>query len=932
MQNDANENTDNNENIKDKIILIDGNSIINRAFYGMPVLTNKDGLHTNAVYGFMNIMFKFIEEEAPKYIAVAFDLKAPTFRHKKYSEYKGNRKKMPDELAEQLPMLKNLLDSFNIKMYSLEGYEADDILGTMAKKLESEKITPVIVSGDRDMLQIASEIIKIRIPKTKGGKTETEDYYQNDVIEKYGVTPTEFISVKALMGDASDNIPGVAGIGEKTAIKIIQQFKSVENAIENCDSVMPKKASENLASNKEIALISKELATIDIDVPININIDECEMNELVSEAAYNELSKLGFKSIIERIKKNGNSLSDISSSKKKKSNAAIVYSEPEPMLPPINENAIDQGLIEYVKVDNVKDLDDLIDYLNEQKFVSYNIHIEKGHLLGLGICFEGKKAYFIEPSINLNEVLVVNKLKQVFESNEINKVTHDIKYSLKFFRAHGIKPNSLIFDTMIAAYLINPSKSNYTFDSIAFDYLSESYPSEQIVLGKGKSKISIKQLDDAVRTEYIACQANITFRLYDILNKQISFFDQNELYYNIEHPLIFILDEMENIGIRIDVNVLKNIGIKIEKRIDELTDEIYKDADTTFNINSTKQLGEILFEKLGLKPTKKTKTGYSTDVDALEFLRGDHPVIDKLMEYRTLSKLKSTYIDGLISVTNKKTGLINTTFNQTIAATGRLSSTEPNLQNIPIKLDIGRELRKAFIPHSDEYVFLDADYSQIELRVLAHISGDEVLINAFKSGQDIHRLTASQVYNTPFELVTNRQRSNAKAVNFGIVYGISAFSLSKDLGITRKEAEKYIESYFKTYPNVKIYLDNVISEAAKTTYAKTIYNRHRPMPELKSPNYNIRSFGERVAMNMPIQGTAADIIKVAMVKVYNILNNNKLKSRMILQVHDELLLLAHKDEIEIVKNILKENMENAAKLLVPLEVDIHMGETWFHAK
>ncbi|HPT75145.1 MAG TPA: DNA polymerase I [Defluviitaleaceae bacterium] len=885
-----------------KIMLLDGNSIVNRAFYGVPLLTNSQGTYTNGIYGFLNILFKLIEEDQPDYIAVAFDLKAPTFRHKVFKEYKGNRKGMPDELVVQIPILKQLLEAMGITILEMEGYEADDILGTLAKAAEKNGMSPIVVSGDRDLLQLASDITKIRIPKTRGGKTEIEDYYEKDLIDKFGVTAQEYIEVKALMGDSSDNIPGVPGIGEKTAYKIIHEYHNIENAIANSEKIKPARVSENLRVYEEQARQSKYLATICTDVPIEINWESLKMHELMNPKVYEWFKQLEFKSFFDRFK-------------------TTVARAANPSK---NRN--------HKKVDGINELTEVIkDILLKGEF-AFLIFKENHKILGISCCYDGSDGIWIEASPTLPIEEIMNKTKELFESRKIKKITHDAKSTMHILSRFGISLNNLSFDTMLGAYILNPIKDSYGFDDLAHDYLGEIFPSEEELLGKGKNKKLLSDLEENKITDITSEQACIVFHASKIMEEKIKENNQEFLYYEIELPLIEVLFSMEKHGFKIDINRLKEYIEELTEKIDILTNNIYNLAGEKFNINSPKQLGSILFEKLMLPVEKKTKTGYSTAAEVLEKLKNKHPIINQILEYRQLVKLKTTYGDGLYAAVNKETGKLHSTFHQTITATGRISSTEPNLQNIPIKLEMGRKIRKVFIPQSKEYLLLDGDYSQIELRVLAHVAQDETLIDAFRSGADIHKITASKVFKVPVEEVTSLQRSNAKAVNFGIIYGIGAFSLSQDLNISRKEAEEYIESYFEKYPKVKEYMNRTVENAKESGYVTTLFGRRRPIPEISSKNFNLRSFGERVAMNTPIQGTAADIIKIAMVRVYKKLKERNLRSRLILQVHDELLVEVHKDELEEVKEILKNEMENAVKLDVPLEVDIHFGDTWFEAK
>jgi len=888
------------EIMQKKIMLIDGNSIINRAFYAIPLLSNKYGEYTNAVYGFFNIFFKLYDEEKPDYIGVAFDLPNPTFRHNKYSEYKSNRKGMPDELASQVPILKEMLNKMNIGIFEFAGYEADDILGTLAYQSDKNGVIPVIISGDRDLLQIATDNIKIRIPKTKQGKTEVEDYYKNDVINKYGVTPEKFIDVKALMGDSSDNVPGVPSIGEKTAIKIIQQYESVENAISNAEKIKPKKAGENLITYKQQALMSKELVTIIKNVPIDFDIEKNKADNIFNNDAYEIFKKYEFKSMLSRFNTN-----------KKQ------------------ENIIEKTNYKYIN--DKKEAKEFLFELNPWAEIAYKIITENNNIIGISFFNNEIGAVFIDTNYNISEKDIIILSKDFFES-DAEKITIDAKKDIVLLNKYGIKLNNIKFDAMIAGYILNATNSTYDYNDIAYNFLNINYKSEEELLGKGKSKKSVREIDKDEFLNFVCRQSEVPFKAKEIMLKKINENGQNELFFDIEMPLINVLADMEINGIKIDKNSLEVYRQELEIKLQQITKEIYDIAKEEFNINSPKQLGVILFEKMKLKGGKKTKAGWSTSVDILEKIQNENEIVKKILQYRTYSKLKSTYADGLLNVMDKQTNKIYSTFNQTITATGRISSTEPNLQNIPIKMELGHRLRKVFIPTDENYVFLDGDYSQIELRVLAHMSNDKTLIDAFNNGDDIHKITASQVFGVPFNKVTQSQRSNAKAVNFGIIYGISAFSLSEDLNISKKEAENYIDSYFTKYPNVKKYMNDIVEKAKEDGYTKTMFNRIRAIPELSSSSFLQRSFGERAAMNMPVQGSAADIIKIAMVKVHRKLKEENLRSKLILQIHDELLIETHIDEIDKVKEILKSEMENAVKLKVPLDIDIHKGINWYEAK
>ena len=883
----------------EKIMLIDGNSIVNRAFYGVPLLTNGEGRYTNGVYGFLNILFKLLDEEQPDYLAVAFDLHAPTFRHRTFDGYKGTRKGMPEDLREQMPLLKEVLQAMHIPIFEQEGFEADDILGTLSALAEKNGIVPVVVSGDRDLLQLAGETLKVRIPKTKGGRTETEDYYAADVQAKYGVTPAEFIDMKALMGDASDNIPGVPGIGEKTAAKIITQYHDIETAIAHAAEIKPKKASENLAAYQEQARLSKFLATIVRDMPLEWDKETLKIGDMFNQTAYELVKRLEFKSMFSRFEGSA--------------------------------SAPKQAEQTYRFVADREGAKEVLAALKKGE-VGYAFVYENEEGQGLALYQEQLGGVWMEASMAFLMQELLEIFQPFFADSAYRKIGHDVKKDIRFLRSYGYDGFTAEFDTAIGAYILNATGSSYEYDDIAAAFLNETYPSQEEVFGKGRTKKAFAALPEAERTAYGARQAEIFFRARKVMEERLAENEQKSLFYDMEMPLIYVLADMEKYGIKVDKAALLAYQKRLGESLDGMEEEIYALAGEKFNINSPKQLGVILFEKLGLKGGKKTKTGYSTAADVLEKLRTAHPIVERILHYRQLAKLKSTYADGLLAVMDAETEKIYSTFNQTITATGRISSTEPNLQNIPGRLELGRELRKIFIPESAEFCFLDADYSQIELRVLAHISGDESLIAAFKSNQDIHRMTASQVFHVPFDEVTPLQRSNAKAVNFGIIYGKGAFSLGQDLGISRKEAEEYINAYFARYPKIKTFMEDTIKNGTKNGYVSTLWNRRRNMPELQSSNFMQRAAGERAAMNMPIQGTAADIIKLAMIKVHRALQEGGYRSRLILQVHDELLIEAYKEEKEAVAKILKENMEHAADLLVPLDVDVHEGASWFEAK
>ncbi len=867
-----------------KIMVIDGNSLLHRAFYAIPMLTNKYGVQTNAVYGFTTTLLKLIDDFKPGQIAVAFDRKAPTFRHLIYSDYKAKRDKTPEELLSQFALLKNLLSLFKIDIYEIDGYEADDILGTIANYAEGNNRKVLLVTGDRDALQLISDNTTVVLSRTRRGKSETIVYDEDKLKTEYGLTPAQVVDLKGLMGDASDNIPGVPGVGEKTAIKLLHEFESLENVLDNIDKVSGKKLKENLTNYKEQAVFSKKLATIDVDAPIDFEMDkDCDYTIPKTPELKTYLLELGFGSIISRL-----GLDDVKA----------------------NEDADeDQGAktvaIEknYVDIFTSSELVKTVDDLKQEDEITF--------LLSKDLTITGKgntiyRVYFSENLLDkgLDYVEALNTLKPIFTNDKVKKITHDAKHAMLELRRWDIKLCGLAFDTLIAAYLLEPTQSKYELNKLLFKYLNMDTTNPDV--------IDLRMLAEEMEV---------------LLVKNLMY----DLYKTIEHPLISVLADMELEGFKVDRDILNELDETISKEVNRLTNEIYDLTGEEFNLNSPKQLGVILFEKLGLKVIKKTKTGYSTNIEVLEALRDDHPSIEKIIDYRQVMKLKSTYIDGLKQVIGSD-GRIHSSFNQSVTATGRISSTEPNLQNIPVRTELGRNIRKAFIPSSSDHVLVDADYSQIELRVLAHISQDPTLIEAFIKEQDIHRRTASEIFGVPLEEVTDEQRNSAKAVNFGIIYGISDFGLAKGLGITRSKAKEYIENYLERLPLVKEYMERIVKEAKRNGYVTTLFGRRRDLPELSSRNFNIRSFGERVALNTPIQGTAADIIKKAMIDVYSELNRRSLKSKLVLQVHDELIIDTHRDELDEVKELVQKLMVNAAELAVPLVVDIGVGNSWYNAK
>lgn len=864
-----------------KLLILDSNSILNRAFYGVRYLSAKDGTPTNAIYGFLNILLKLIKEQEPDYICAAFDVKAPTFRHKQYEGYKAQRKPMPEGLAAQMPLAKDVLRAMGVTILEKEGYEADDIIGTVARLCEESEISCFIATGDKDDLQLTSDKTKVILTVTKSGYNETIIYDDKAVKEKYHVTPTEFIDVKALMGDPSDNIPGVKGVGEKTAMSLIEKHHSIEYIYENIDGIGLKGAMlQKMKDGREMAFMSKELATINRNTPIEFNAEECVFDGFENNGElYEILKRLELNSIIKKLDLSGG--------------------------------------------DNVKENEDIF------KDFSYQVgdkNMINGDKVTVVLDFDGDNISSAAVGAGNNAVVLNEQddIKELLEDDSIAKVMFDVKEAIVKLNGR-IDIKNISDDTAIAAYLVDPAKNEYTIEKLASEYFGT-------VIEKPEVK-QLSLLDDVEtdRSEYLAKCAVALGVLNERIGDKIKENGQEKLYHEVELPLVTVLAHLEINGFLVDDNQLKEFADKLGEKIDALTNEIYMLAGEEFNINSPKQLGVILFEKLELKPVKKTKTGYATNADVLEKLRDKHPIVNFITEYRQLAKLKSTYCDGLTAVVNPNTHRIHSVFTQTVTVTGRLSSTEPNLQNIPTRTELGREIRKMFVAKED-YVLVDADYSQIELRVLAHIANDETMINAFRNNEDIHAVTASQVLGIPLEDVTKEQRSSAKAVNFGIVYGIGEFSLAQDLHISVKEAKAYIESYLEKYHGVRNYMESIKEQAKKDGYVKTMLNRIRYIPELKSPNYNIRQFGERVALNTPIQGTAADIIKLAMVRVDNRLINEGLKSKLILQVHDELIVEAHKDEVDKVKQILSEEMQGAMELNVPLKVDTSTGHSWYDAK
>ena len=914
------------------LVLIDGNSILNRAFYGImgsKMLTTPDGKYTNAVYGFLAIMFKVMDDINPDYMAVAFDLKAPTARHKMYAGYKATRHAMPEELAEQMPIIKDILKQMNITIIEKEGYEADDILGTLSKRAEKDGMKVTIVSGDRDTFQLASKNIKIRIPRTKMGKTETDIFDEDKVIETYGVTPKQMIEVKGLMGDTSDNIPGVPGVGEKTALNLIREYGSIDKlykTMEKSPNAVKGKLKEKLIANKDLALLSKTLGTINLDVPIKEKISDFKLVEWNNEEVLETFKKLKFNRFIDRF-------SDRLGSE---THSEIEAKDINELLQIIDIDISNEEEIKSV-IDEINKSGKLVfiiaktEVLNSEQIVHKNIH-------RISIYCDEKNIVY---DIKLNNEELKKNFKDIFESTEIKKYGHNLCEDYVLLKQNGITIKNMCFDAGIAGYDLNQTMGNYSIENLAELYLhidTDQYLDQYMQDEKKNKQINLFQMDDdnskqaEENEKHInAFKVYLIYKLYNITIEKMKELNLIDLFEDIEMPLVEILGEMQFAGMKVDKEELIEFGDKLKAQLDGIKNDIYELSETEFNINSPKQLGEVLFEKIKLPVYKKTKNGYSTDVDVLEKLKKEHPIIEKILEYRSLTKLNSTYVEGLIPYINDKTGRIHSYFHQTITATGRISSTEPNLQNIPTREELGKQLRKVFKPR-EGYIYVDADYSQIELRVLAHISQDKHMLEAFKNGEDIHKQAASKVLGIPIEEVTKEQRGKAKAVNFGIVYGISDFGLAEQIGVSRKEAKQYIEQYLEKYSGIKKFMDDIVEDAKEKGYVETLFHRRRYIPELTSRNYMVRQFGARVAMNTPIQGTAADIMKIAMIDTYNKLKEENLDAKLILQVHDELMIECKIEEKEKVKEILKTCMENATKLSIPLKAEVSEATNWYEAK
>ena len=907
---------------KKQLIIIDGNSLINRAYYAIqrPMIT-KDGTYTQGIYGFLTMLNKILTTYETDYIGVAWDRKAPTFRHEEYKEYKAGRKKMPMELAMQLPLIKEVLSAMNIKMMEIDGFEADDIIGTVAKEAESEDIETLIITGDKDELQLASKDTKVLI--TKKGISEFELYDENMMIEKYGFTPDQFIDFKGLMGDKSDNIPGLPGVGEKTADKLIKQFGNIENMLENTDKIENKKLREKVEDNAQLAVMSKRLATIHTEVPIDVNFEEFKYEKADYKKLVELYVKLEFNSLLKKLKVEGEfDESDIEGG----ISGSVQNKRPEE---DIKKEIISDAATLKKVLKNLKESAPIF-----MKVFSNDSHISVPEVYGIALLFDDIY-YYVNIGMTNDQDSGIKEILNVLIDNLVEKKLqlkgHELQRSLYAISAAGQRFDPVLgFDSSISQYLLDPVRNNYSLKTMIMEYFSEDFLDEK-EFEKQNKQIDMLTDSTQIYSDYGYNWCLAVKHLEPVLTDRIKAFELEKVLEEVELPLVEPLTDMELWGFRMDKATLTDVGSGITERIDELTKEIYNISGEEFNINSPAQLGVVLFENMGLPPSKKTKTGYSTSADVLEKLKGKSPIIEKVLEYRTIAKLKSTYIDGLIPLLHTD-GKVHPHFQQTVTATGRISCTEPNLQNIPIRQELGRSIRKAFIPESDDFVLVGADYSQIELRVLAHLSGDESLIRDFNDGADIHRRTASRVFGVSEDEVTDLQRSRAKAVNFGVIYGQSGFGLSEGLGITMKDAKKYIDDYFEMHEAVKQYLDLSVAEAKTNGYVTTVMGRRRDIPEINASNYMVRQAGERLAMNSPIQGSAADIMKLAMINVYKKILQGGFKSRVILQVHDELILETYKDELDIIKSLLKNEMENAYKLNVPLVADVNVGKTWFELK
>ena len=886
-----------------KLMIVDGSSLLYRAFYALPLLATKEGTYTNGIYGFLTMFYRVMEEKEPDYVSIVFDKKGPTFRHEEYKEYKGTRKSTPSELVQQFPMIREILDAMNVKYLELSGFEADDIAGTLAKTGEEKGLEVILVTGDKDYLQLATDKTKVLI--TRKGISDMEEFDRDKILESYEITPDQLIDLKGLMGDQSDNIPGVPGIGEKTGLKLLKEYGTIDNVYKNIDNITAKKLNENLRENESLAYLSRKLGEIVTNVSLDLEIEDLKLMEPDWESLIKIYQKMEFNSFIKKF-------------------SGEYTPKEEELNEPIKYNIIEENEYDNI-IDKIKEEGKFVFKfaLSDDNYIEDKINI-------LAVKTEKEETSIIK--IGNNSEKFVEKFKVIFEDEDIEKIGHNLKADIVVLSRLGIQIKNIEFDSMIAQYLINPAQSTYTINDISKEYLDYYGVDSEALFGKGKHRRRFSDLSEEETCEYLSfilhTVINAEDKMKDLLEEQ----EMKDLYYDVELPLVQVLADMEFEGFKIDKDELKNLGDEYKLEIDKLTSEIHGLSEMEFNINSPKQLGEVLFEKLGLPVIKKTKTGYSTAADVLDKLKDQHPIIEKVLRYRQIVKLKSTYIDGLLTLINDETGRVHSSFNQTITTTGRISSTEPNLQNIPIRTSDGRKIRKAFIAKDNNHTLIDADYSQIELRVLAHISQDPKLMEAFINDQDIHQKTASEVFHVNIEDVTPELRDSAKAVNFGIVYGISDYGLSVDLNISRKEAKEYIDNYLANYKLVKKYMEDIVKEGKDNGFVETILHRRRYIPELAAKNFNIKSFGERIAMNTPIQGSAADIIKMAMIQVHNEIKKRNLKSRLILQVHDELIIESPRDEIEEVREMLKDLMENAIKLDVPLIVDLEVGDSWYDTK
>ncbi len=921
--------------MKSKIMIIDGNSILFRAFYAMPPLKTKKGQFTNAVYGFLSMLYKLLDDYSPEYLCVAFDPKKPTFRHEQYSEYKAGRAKAPDELVEQFELIRTVLKIHNIKCVEIDGFEADDVAGTMSKASVENGIDVYLVTSDKDYLQLVDDNVKVLL--TKKGVTNIKEMDRAAIKEDYEIQPEEFVDLKALMGDQSDNIPGVSGVGEKTAIKLIKEYHDLDNLYSNIDNITGK-LKEKLENDKMQAYMSKTLAKIVTDIPVEIDFNEYKRVDADGEKLMNLYDELEFKNFKKRI------LSSANDETNENLNSQFsIFDMPKtpmmtqsPMVTGDKENNYVKSNMTFIDDSNLEAINEIKDKARKSgklalKFLLDGDRALYSNAVAIGLSSCEDKIFYINVNEN-NEVKILDNLKDVFEDNSIKKIGHDLKSDIIYLLKKGISLNNANFDGEVAKYILNPSDSSYSIDKLSYEFLEIDIPSINDYLGSGKARVSFKELDVEKNKQYLYDYISTVIKIESKIVEEIEKLHMCDLFYNIEMPLVEVLAYMEFVGFKIDLNILDELGEKFNNKLTILEEVIYEMVGEKFNINSPKQLGVILFEKLNLEVIKKTKTGYSTDIEVLDKLKSKHPVINKIIEYRQLTKLNSTYVEGLKAVIGENDGRVHSVLNQTITTTGRISSTDPNLQNIPTRTEEGKEIRRAFIAE-DGYVLVDADYSQIELRVLAELSNEENLINAFINHEDIHSKTASEVFKVKLEEVTSMMRSRAKAVNFGIIYGISDYGLGRDLDISRKEAKEYIENYLNYYHNIDSYMKNIVEQSKKNLYVETYFGRRRYIPELESRNFNIRSFGERIALNTPVQGTAADIIKIAMIRVYKKLKENNMKSRLLLQVHDELIVEACMDEVDKVKEILKNEMENVVdSFRVHLEVDINVGDSWYESK